>query len=346
MAEQVRVGIIGGGWPGEQHIKGYAGASGCKVVAIADLIPARREKLLGWAPNARQYATAEELLADKDVEAVSVCLPNYLHAPVTMAALKAGKHVLCEKPPAMSAAEAKKMEAAANKAGKVLTFGVQRRFGGAEQAAKQAIDKGYAGEVYHARASWMRTRGIPIGTGWFIEKSKAGGGALIDIGVHLLDLAWYLLGQPKPISAYGVTHSRFAHTLGNGKLIDVDDAAFAMIKFEGGKSLELAASWAINQAPTQQGTICLLYGEKAAIEVYTPEGAMLYRNFDPQGDAKAHPLKPPKVVYHPALTRHFRDCVLGRCKPLIGPHEGVQIMQMLDAIYKSGETGRSVEIRG
>jgi len=89
---------------------------------------------------------------------------------------------------------------------------------------------------------------------------------VVPVGVHLLDLAWYLLGQPRPVSAYGITHSRFAHTLEEGKKIDVDDAAFAMIRFEGGKSLELAASWAINQAPQQQGTICRIYAEKAAVE--------------------------------------------------------------------------------
>jgi predicted dehydrogenase len=252
---------------------------------------------------------------------------------------------MCEKPPAMNVKEAKQIEKAATKAGKIVMFSVQRRFGGAEQAAKLAIDKGYAGEAYHARGSWMRTRGIPMGTGWFIDKSRAGGGALIDIGVHLLDLAWYLLGQPKPIGAYGITHTRFAHTLEEGKKIDVDDAAFAMIRFEGGKSLELAASWAINQAPTQQGTICRVYGEKAAIEVYTPEGATLYRNFDAKGDAKPHPLKPPKIVSHTALMRHFRDCILGKAKPIIGPHEGVQLMAMLEGIYKSSESGKSVEIR-
>jgi predicted dehydrogenase len=345
MAEQVRVGVIGGGWPGGQHIKGYQAAGGFKIVAIADLIPSRREKMLVEAPQAKQYADANDLLADPDVDAVSVCLPNFLHAPVTLAALKAGKHVLCEKPPAMNAGEAKKIETAAAKSNKVVMYAVQRRFGGAEQSAKQAIDKGYAGDVYHARSSWMRTRGIPIGTGWFIDKSKAGGGALIDIGVHLLDLAWFLLGQPKPISAYGVTHNRFAHTLGDGKKIDVDDAAFAMIKFEGGKSLEVAASWAINQAPQQQGTVCRIYGEKAAIEVYTPDGAVLYRSFDPKGDAKAHPLKPPKLISHAALMRHFKECIQGKAKPIIGPREGVQLMQMLDAIYKSSETGKSVEIK-
>jgi predicted dehydrogenase len=341
----IRIGIIGGGWPGQAHAKGYATAGGFKVAAIADLIPSRREKFLSEHPGAKQYADANDLLADDDIDAVSVCLPNNLHAPVTIAALKAGKHVLCEKPPALNATEAKKIESAATKAGKIVMYSVQRRFGGAEQAAKQAIDKGYAGDVYHARGTWMRTRGIPIGTGWFIDKSKAGGGALIDIGVHLLDLAWHLLGQPKPTSAYGVTHRRFAHTLGDGKTIDVDDAAFAMIRFENGKSLELAASWAINQAPQQQGTICRVYGEKAAIEVYTPQGAVLYRNFDPKGDAKAHPLKPPKVVSHVALMRHFKDCIAGKSKPIIGAREGVMLMQMLDAIYKSSESGKSVEIK-
>ena len=345
MSDPVRVGIIGGGWPGQMHAKGYVAAGGFKVLAIADLIPSRREKFLSEHPGARQFADASELLDQDDIDAVSVCLPNNLHAPITIAALKAGKHVMCEKPPALGAAEARKIESAANKAGKIVMYSVQRRFGGAEQAARQAIDKGYAGEVYHARGTWMRTRGIPIGTGWFIDKSKAGGGALIDIGVHLLDLAWHLLGQPKPVSAYGVTHRRFAHTLGEGKAIDVDDAAFAMIRFEGGKSLELAASWAINQAPQQQGTICRVYGDKAAIEVYTPQGAVLYRNFDPKGDAKAHPLKPPKIVSHTALMRHFKDCIHNKAKPISGPREGVMLMQMLDAICKSSESGKSVEIK-
>jgi predicted dehydrogenase len=345
MSQQLRAGIIGGGWPGQQHAKGYAAAGGFKVAAIADLIPSRREKFLSEYPGAKQFADANELLADEEIDVVSVCLPNYLHAATTIAALKAGKHVMCEKPPAMSVKEARQIEKTAAKANKIVMYSVQRRFGGPEQACKQAIEKGYAGDVYHARGTWMRTRGIPIGTGWFIDKSRAGGGALIDIGVHLLDLAWHLLGQPRPISAYGVTHQRFAHTLEENKKIDVDDAAFAMIRFEGGKSLELAASWAINQAPQQQGTICRVYGEKAAIEVYTPDGAVLYRNFDAKGDAKPHPLKPPKLVSHAALMRHFRDCILGKTTPIIGAKEGVQLMQMIEAIYKSSESGKSVEIK-
>jgi predicted dehydrogenase len=345
MAEQVRVGIIGGGWPGQQHAKGYAGAGGFKVVGIADFIPARREKIVADHPAAVQYADARELLDNHDVDAISVCLPNYLHAPITVAALKAGKHVLCEKPPAISTKEAKQMAAAAGKANKVLLYAFQRRFGGSEQASKQAIAKGYAGEVYHARAAWMRTRGIPIGTGWFTDKARAGGGALIDIGIHVLDLAWYLLGQPRPISAYGVTHQRFKALRPPDAPFDVDDAAFAIVRFEGGKSLEIATSWAINQASAQQGTICRVHGEKGAVEVYTPHGGLIYRSFDAKGDSKATPLKPPKVTGHVALARHFRECVLGKASPSVGPAEGVQLMQMLDAIYRSSETGKSAEIK-
>jgi predicted dehydrogenase len=191
----------------------------------------------------------------------------------------------------------------------------------------------------------MRTRGIPIGTGWFTDKSKAGGGALIDIGVHMLDLAWYLLGQPKPVSAYGVTYQKFRSTVAPERTFDVDDAAFAMVRFEGGKSLEVATSWALNQPPQQQGGLVRLFGDKAAVDVYTPQGATIYRDFNEKGDSRASVLKPPRVVSHAALMRHVKECIHDKAEPIIGASQGVQLMQMLDAIYKSSATGKSVEIR-
>lgn len=345
MAEMIRVGIIGGGAPGGAHARGYQANSGFKIVAIADLIPRRRQERMKEFQIPREYADAQDLLADREIDAVSICLPTYLHAPVALAALKAGKHVLCEKPPAMNAKEADQIERAANKAGKVIMYSLQRRFGAAEQAASQAIAKGYAGEVYHVRSTWMRTRGMPIGTGWFTDKSKSGGGALIDIGVHMLDVGWYLLGQTKPQSVYAVTHQRFGRLAPKEMAYDVEDAAFALIRFEGGKSLELASSWAINQPPQQNGTVCRAYGDKGAVEVYTAQGAVLYRGFDPQGQAKATVLKTPKLIRHPAMMRHFRDCILGKAAPLVGGKEGVLLMRMVEAIYKSGETGKSVEIK-
>ena len=342
--DPTRIGIIGGGWPGSAHARGYQSTGGFKLLAVADLIPDRRTQLMAEFSIPRQYASAEELLADKEIDAVSICLPNHLHAPIAIAALRAGKHVVCEKPPALSAKEARQIERAAARANKIVLYALQRRFGAHEQAAQQAIAKGYAGEVYHARASWMRTRGIPLGTGWFTRKEQSGGGALIDLGVHMLDLAWHLLGQPKPLSAFGVTSQRFKDVVPPETPFTVDDAAFALVRFENGKSLELAATWAINQPPHQNGTVCRLYGDKGAVEVYTQAGAVLYRGFTPQGQCKENPLKPPKTVHHAAMMRHFRECILGSATPSPGPREGVTLMEMIDAIYQSSQTGKSVSL--
>ena len=345
MAHGIRVGIIGAGWPGLKHAEGYKAAGGFQIASVVDLIPSRRGALVHQYPGATELAETEALFDDDTIEVVSVCLPNHLHAPVVVAALKAGKHVVCETPPALSSAEAKKMAAAAAKAGKVLLYAAQRRFGGAEQAAVQALAKGYAGDVYHARAAWMRTRGIPTGTGWFTEQAKSGGGAVIDLGVQMLDLAWSLLGQPHPLSVYCVTHQRFQDAAPSGPAYDVEDAGFALVRFEGGKSLELSASWAINQPPRQQGTACRVYGTAGAVEVYTPQGPLLYRGFGPKGEAKETPLKLPKVVHYPAMMRHLKRCIQAGEKPVPGPGEGAALMAMVDAMYRSAESGKSADVK-
>ena len=346
MAHNVtRIGIIGAGWPGQAHARGCAEAGGFKVVAVADLIPARRRQLISESGATKEYADAKELIADKEVDAVVVGVPNHLHAPTAIASLRAGKHVICETPPTISPKEARQVAAAAAKAGRVVLYGFQRRFGGAEQASKQAIVKGYAGDVYHARAAWTRTRGVPVGTGWFTDKSTSGGGALIDIGIHMLDLAWHLLGQPKPQSVFAAAHQKLGPAVSNNGTYNVDDAAFALLRFEGGRTLELGASWALNQPPQQQGIVCRLHGDKGAVDVYTPSGAMLYRAFSPKGDAKAAPLKPPRVVGHASLMRHFKECITGKAEPTVGANEGVVLMRMIDAMYRSAQTGKSVEVR-
>lgn len=341
-ASAIRVGIIGAGWPGVAHARGYAEAGGFKLVAVADLIAERRKKLMTDFGIAREFTEAKDLVKDKGIDAVSICLPPALHAPMALAAMRAGKHVVCETPPALNPKQARQIESAAKKSGKTLLYCAQRRFGGAEQASKQAISKGYAGEVFHARASWMRTRGVPIGTGWFTSKAQSGGGALIDIGIHVLDLAWHLLGQPRPLSVYGATHQRFASAQTKDVAVDVEDSAFALIRFENGKTLELSTSWAFNQPPQQQGTLCRVYGDKAAIDVYTPNGAVIHRDFDAKGQTKMTLLPPPRVTGHASLMRHFKECIHGKVSPMVGPGEGVMLMQMIDAIYRSAQTGKSV----
>jgi predicted dehydrogenase len=328
-----------------QQARGFASAGGFKVVAVADLIPSRREKFRAEQAGARDFATAEELIKDPDIDAVGICLPNDLHAPIAAAALRFGKHVLCEFPPAATLAQCRQIERAAGKSQKVLLYAAQRRFGASELAARQAITKQFAGDVYHVRATWMRTRGMPRGTGWYTDKSRSGGGALIDLGAQMLDLAWHLLGQPKPTSAYGVAHRHFSSNVPEEDNGSVDDAAFALLRFENGKSIELAASWAINQAPQQQGAICRAYGTLGAVEVYTPTGAMLYRHFDAKGQPKPSPLPGPKITGYTALARHIRECILGKTRAIVDGAESVRLMQMIEAIYRSSEDARSIAIK-
>jgi predicted dehydrogenase len=364
VAEIVRIGICGGGKPGWSHCNGSRLAGGFKIVAIADPIASRRQKLASEFAIPQQFPTAEALIDEPTIDAVSICLPNHLHAPIAIAALRAGKHVICESPPALNAAQTRRMTAAALKSGKVLLYAMQRRLGGSEQAAHQAIEKGYAGEVYHVRASWTRTRGIPVGTGWFSDRDKSGGGATIDLGTPMLDLAWHLLGEPKAESVFAVMHGRLAaagragpapadrhkpaESNGGENIFpagpggSVEEAAFVLLRFAGGKTIELTAAWAINQPPQQNGTICRVHGEKAAIDVYTPQGAVLYRDFQRADGPKPTILKPPNLVQQAALMRHFRKCITSGAVPQPGPAQGQNLMEMIDAIYRSAASGRSV----
>lgn len=342
MGRNLKVGIIGAGWPGVAHARGYEAAGGFDLYAIADLIPARRDELTRQFSLPRQFASAEELLADKLVDVVSVCLPNHLHAPVVCAALKAGKHVLCETPPALSAREVRRMGNLAVKNGKVLLFALQRRFGGCEQAARQAAAKALLGDIYHVRAAWMRTRAVPSGTGWYALLAQSGGGAMADLGLQMLDIGWNLLGDPLPQTVFATAHHRL-NPLTEGSF-EVEECATALVRYEGGKCLELAASWAINQPPQQNGAVCRACGTQGALEVYTNEGAVLYRDFDPAGNCKAIALKGPKMIHHGAMMRHFKDCIVNQTPPQIGADRAAMMMETLQAIYQSAQTGKAVTI--
>jgi predicted dehydrogenase len=139
--------------------------------------------------------------------------------------------------------------------------------------------------------------------------------------------------------------SAFATVLPGASAGSVEDAGFALLKFEGGKSLELAASWSLNQSPQQQGAVCRVYGDKGAVEVYRAGGPALYRNFGANGDAKETPLKLPRLIHHAAMMRHLRECLLGKATPIVGPEQGVTLMAMIDAVYKSAAAGKSVDVK-
>jgi len=337
----ISVGIIGGGWPAAAHAKGFLAAGGFRLAAVADLIPSRRQKLMAEFSIAKQYASADELLDDKHIDAVSICVPNDLHQPVASAALRAGKHVICETPPALDAKQARRMQTAADRDKKVLMYAFARRFGAAEQASAQAIAKGYLGEAYQVRTHWTRTRGIPAGTGWYTEKNRAGGGAMIDLGLPMLDLAWNLLGQPALLHVLACGQRRFSPDLAD-PANNVEDAMVALLQFEHNKTIELSAAWAINQPPAQKGSLCRVYGTLGCLEVYTPAGATLHRNFSEDGEPTSTALKEPKTVGYEAMMRQFRRCIAENQPCPTGAAHGVSLMEIVDAIYKSADRDEKV----
>jgi predicted dehydrogenase len=336
MSQGVRLAILGAGATGKAHAAG-AQQAGFKLVGAADLIPDRLKSLASQFKITNTVPEAEKLVLDPNIDAVSICLPTHLHAPVAIAALKSGKHVLIEMPPASNSKDAKAIAKAAEKTQKTVLYAGVRRFGAPEQSAKQALDKGYAGAIYHARATWLRTRGVPRGTGWYADKSLSGGGAVMDLGLPMIDLLTHLMAS-KITSVYAVAHARLAQ-------LPVEEAANLILRFESGASADLSVAWAINQPPSQAGTLCRLNGETGALDVYTPQGPVMHRGFDDAGKSKATPMKQPKLAGYAAMLRHFKDCIQGKAQPLIDAGAGVELMNIAEAVYKSIETGRAVDVR-
>jgi predicted dehydrogenase len=283
-------------------------------------------------------ATAAELFALDELDAVVVALPTFLHHPMVMAALAAGKHVLCEKPPALNAGEAEAMADAALRRGLVLAFGLQRRALPSAAAAQAAIAQGRLGDVYHARAVFTRAWGAPKGAGnWFRDPAKAGGGALLDIGIHVLDLAWFLMGRPRPIAAFGVTHDRSPESS------PLESAAFGLLRFAGGRSIQLEAAWILPEADDRQ--YVHLHGTAAGALVER-ERLTVIRTGEAGVETYSTPivLGAPDALVAPFQTQalHFAAAVRGTAPALTPAEDGVLLMQMVDALYASAAKGREI----
>ncbi|MCL4509377.1 MAG: Gfo/Idh/MocA family oxidoreductase, partial [Chloroflexi bacterium] len=207
MAETIGVGVIGVGTIAEMnHLPGYQRQSDVRIVAVADINGERAKTVAAKFGAPHAYTDYRELLANPEIQAVSVCTPNFQHAPVSIDALKAGKHVLSEKPPALSTAEAREVKATAEAARRTYMVCLNHRFRPEVQLLKRYVEAGEFGEIYLAKTSMLRRRGSP--GGWFAQKKLSGGGALIDIGVHMLDVARYVLGNPKPTQVLGITRQK------------------------------------------------------------------------------------------------------------------------------------------
>ena len=338
MAKKLKVGIIGLGWPGREHLKGYKQCGNVQVVALCDMNAELAQEQADEHGIEAVYGDHKKMLKEAGVDAVSVCLPNFLHAPISLDALRAGKHVICEKPPALNVAEARRMAAAAKAGGLILQYALSQRFVAANKLAKDYVQKGELGEIYFGRAVYHRRRGIPLGTqSWFVNKKLSGGGALIDIGVHALDAVWWLMGTPKPVSVSGNAYQKFKHVVAKGTKFDVDDSAFGLIKFDNGATLILECSWALNM-PARN--VLQIAGTKGGAEL---NPLKIYVERD--GIQVDMTPEVPGVDLFADQMGHFVDCILKNKTPLMSADQGVQLMQMLEAIYKSSASGREVRIK-
>jgi predicted dehydrogenase len=350
MAERLRFGIIGTGGIGLDHLTSLSTCPRATAVAIAENNPARAKEASERFKIPRSYSDYRELLDQADIDAVTIALPTHLHAPVAIEALKMRKHVLLEKPMAMNAKEAAKIVDAATKMRRTLMVAQNFRFNRFTQMAKQVIQRGDLGEIYHARGFWLRRSGIPRIGSWFTQKKLAGGGVVADIGGHVLDTCLYLMGEFDVKSVFGQTHAKFgARGMGEmnwgrseidtGKPFDVDDYAVALLKLKSGRTINFEASWAAHQPADGREHGLDLLGTQGGLSLYP---ARLFRN-GASGYETIH-LAGLKPVYPEDRLHHFVSAVLENKRPIISLEESLKIQQITDAIYASSLTGKEVRL--
>ena len=342
----LRVGIIGAGAIARDvHIPSYLKKGNkVKIVAIADVVLERAQEIAEKFAIPHSFGSYEEMLAEVKLDAVSVCVPNKFHAEATIAALDAGYHVLCEKPPAMTVEEAESMVKAAKDSGKFLTYGFHYRYTSEVEIAKLFIDADELGDIYSARVHAIRRRGIP-GWGVFTNKELQGGGPLIDIGVHMLDTALYLMGYPEPETVLGKTHQRLGNKKGVGLLGEwdyenytVEDMAVGMVTFKNGATLTLEAAFAANVEKNDTMQVSLM-GDKGGADIFPLK--IFQEKHNTLLDIT--PVFLPKLDAHQQEISRFVESCLNGTQALSTPEQGLIIQKIVNAIYESAEAGKAIE---
>lgn len=346
LGKSVRFGIVGLGI-GRAHATGIQKSRGGQVLALCDTDPEVLAQQCQSFGVTRAYSDYRELCADPDVDAVCVCTPNYLHAEVAICALECGKHIIVEKPIGSSASEGERiLEAAARfgKSGSAMTA-FSSRFTGPAQLLRRAVDEGQLGHVYYARASYLRRQGIPGYGTWFTHRERSGGGALIDLGVHVLDVAWWLMGCPEPESCLGATFAEFGPRMkglaGKRRIVpdgpfDVEDLGCGLIRFRDGRAISLEASWASHVATA--GANVLLFGTRGGASL---EPCIIHTDLYGESPVDIRP-EVPQVYGHEGELQHFIDCIVEGRQPLATLEHGIAVQRMLDGIYESARSGGEV----
>jgi predicted dehydrogenase len=343
---KLRAGVIGLGM-GKNHAKGYAESAQADLAALCDLNESLLKEYGALYPQATLYTSYDEMFAGAGLGAVSIALPNSLHAPVAIAAMKAGLHVLCEKPMALNAQQAEEMLAVARRLGVKLMIHFNYRASPQSRWLKRYVDEGHLGQVYYARTRWLRARGIPKMGGWFSQKALSGGGPLIDLGVHRLDLAMWLMDYPRAVSVsastFGVLGPRLAAQA--GARYDVEDLATALIRLENGATLTLEVSWAGGTEKREEMETAIFGTGGAVIQRNTGEGYDFecLALQDVAGElSRVAPRSLPRTA--PSAIDEFVASVLENRAPEASGENGLEMMRIIDAIYRSAAEGREIRL--
>jgi len=366
--QHIKIGIIGaGGVTQFGHIPSFQVIPGVDVVAISDTNTEKLEDVSKHIGIADMYTEYEHLLERKDIEGVSICTPNHLHAEVSIAALKSGKHVLCEKPFALNMKQAEAIINAASTSGKVFLGNFSHRFDLTTRIINSYIGKGKLGHIYYTKCSYLRRKGHPGLGGWFTHKKESGGGSLIDIGVHVMDLGLYFMRSPKPVSVTASTYDYFTKHADDGgwppistrlgddfnKKVDTEDLATALIKFENGSTLLMEAGWA---GYSETGIRISLFGTKAGVELLktvggVDEGRPIYFKIVEEIDGhlvEINPVVPETFSYwentFPGFIRHFVACIRKEEKPIMDLNHLLTVQKIIDSIYLSAKKGEEVKL--
>jgi len=352
--KKIKVGIIGTGGISSVHIPGYKALDNVELYAACDIDEEKVKKVAEKHNIKHVFTDYNEMLKLEELDAVSVCTWNSVHAPASIAALKAGKHVLCEKPMAMNTKEAEEMLKVSKETGKLLMIGFVRRFGNDCRILKDFIDNGMMGDIYYSKATYLRRAGYP--GGWFGDKKRSGGGPLIDLGVHVIDLVRYLMGGPKPVAVTGVTFNKlgprsnikankgYTSTERNStNIFDVEDLAVAIIKFDNGAALTVETSFSLNIKSSVANIE--LFGTKAGakldpkLEFYSEQNNYLVDVIPAHDTALSF-----EGLFEGEIA-HFIDCIANGTKCISPAEDGVELMRIIDGIYESARTGREVILR-
>lgn len=346
MSQSLKVGVIGVGGIAASHFPGWQASPHAEVIALSDPAAPILERVAREQQITQTYDNPADLIANPDIDVVDICTPNMFHAPLAIAALQAGKHVLCEKPLAPTPADIDAMIAARDASGKMLMTAQHFRFENETQALKKEIEAGVLGDIYHARSWMLRRNGFILRPG-FIYKKNSGGGPCIDIGVHILDLTLWMMGHPKPVAVSGVTQDRLSKLPGafaawSGEAVpqdmDVEEFAAAFVRFDNGASLILEVSWLLHHKTTGEDMQMWLYGTKGGL--HWPQPELLTTNYDTKRflNTQFSPVKA-GLEPHAAECVAFADAIVNGAPSPVPAEESRDVMAILDGLYQSVEHG-------